>query len=286
MSRIADRSDDGGRESPLVVVTRRAMPGRRKAFERWLRELEVAARRAPGFVALQITEPDDRQPDDWGVVYRFTSADSLERWLASPERAAVMESGADLIAGPAREQRLAVAVDRDPVTAVSSVLVRDGAHDEYRQRHDQLVTELDRFPGFLRSELFQPVPGVQDETVVVLSFATRPDLERWLASDERRTALATLEHLVEGDRTLNVVGGFAGWFAGGGASPVRRWKQALVVLAALYPTALLLGLVLRSVAPDLPRALMTLAGNVLGVAVLTWLVMPPLTRVLDGWLRR
>jgi antibiotic biosynthesis monooxygenase (ABM) superfamily enzyme len=274
-----------GRRSPLVVITRRAVPGRRRAFERWLRELEAAARRAPGFIGMQITEPDDRHPDDWGVVYRFRTPEALEAWLTSDARAAVVEAGAELVASPPREQRLAVAVDHDPVTAVSSVMVRAGEEAEYQRRHAELVTILEQFNGFLRAELFQPVTGVQDETVVVLTFAARHDLDGWLASPERAEALARLEPMVQGDRTLNVVGGFAGWF-GDGPSSVRRYKQALIVLLALFPTALAIGLLRQFFAPDLPFALATLLGNAAGVAVLTWLVMPPLTKLLDGWLRR
>jgi antibiotic biosynthesis monooxygenase (ABM) superfamily enzyme len=35
----------------------------------------------------------------------------------------------------------------------------------------------------------------------------------------------------------------------------------------------------------MPLALSVLFVNLVGIGVLTWAVMPPLTRVLDGWLR-
>ena len=38
--------------------------------------------------------------------------------------------------------------------------------------------------------------------------------------------------------------------------------------------------------PDLNPVVATVAGNVIGITVLTWLLMPVITRRLDGWLRR
>lgn len=128
-------------------------------------------------------------------------------------------------------------------------------------------------------------PGAQEEAVAVLTFTTQEHLRDWLESDQRSDLLRGLEPIVDSPRTVNVVGGFAGWFGGEGGQPVKRWKQALVVLSALYPTALLLGVVREAVAPNLPSSVGTLVGNAAGVAILTWLLMPVLTRVLSGWLR-
>lgn len=95
-----------------------------------------------------------------------------------------------------------------------------------------------------------------------------------------------LVSLVEGDRTVNVVGGFAGWFSGPTGAAPKRWKQAALVLLALYPTALVVGIVRDAIAPDLPVLLAVFIGNVGGVAILSWILMPALTRRFDAWLRR
>ncbi len=47
-----------------------------------------------------------------------------------------------------------------------------------------------------------------------------------------------MEQHTVGERTVNVVGGFAGWFEAGGPAPVRRWKSAAVVLLGLIPVSL------------------------------------------------
>jgi antibiotic biosynthesis monooxygenase (ABM) superfamily enzyme len=271
---------------PTVIVARRVLPGREKQFERWVKRLLAEAADAPGYIGAEVQPPDAQHPDEWVIAYRFDDAGHLDAWLGSPERAAVVAGGEDLVEGEAREQVLAIAPSPDPVTAVSSVRVRPGKEDAYRELHGELLDRLHRFDGFLRWDLFEPVPDVQDAWVAVFAFDTREHLDAWLASDDRRGILERMAPLVEGDRTVNVLGGFAGWFADSGAPSVRTWKQATVVLAALFPTALGLTLLREWLLPDVGLVLGVFLGNAVGVAILSWVLMPPLTRWLGPWLRR
>jgi uncharacterized protein len=280
---MAPTPDD--RHTPTVIVARTAAPGRERQFQRWLKRLVDAASEAPGYVAADIQEPNALHPDEWVVVYRFRDADRLTAWLDSAERAALMAEGADLSIGDAREQVVALVREREPVTAVSSVRVRPGEEDAYRRLHQQVLERLQTFEGFLHSDLYEPVEGVQDDTVVVFAFDTREHLDRWLRSDQRREILEEMDQLVESGRTVNVVGGFAGWFGADG-SEVKRWKQAGVVLLALFPTALGLTVLREALLPGLPLVPAVFVTNVAGVAILSWVLMPLLTRRLDGWLRR
>jgi antibiotic biosynthesis monooxygenase (ABM) superfamily enzyme len=274
------------RSTPTVIVSRTPAAGREREFERWLRRLSAAARRSPGHVHSDIQAPTAAHPEEWVIVYQFADGDRLRGWLASREREELIEEGADLVVGPAREQTVALSGESDWVTAVASFRVLPALEDRYVEYQQQLVERMSAASGFIRSELFEPVPGVQDETVVVFSFDTREHLDAWLRSDDRLRMLAEMDEFIEGDRTLNVVGGFGGWFGRPGMAEVRRWKQAAVVLLALFPTTLLLTVLRRWLLPDIGVVLGVLIGNVLGVAILSWVLMPVLTRWLDGWLRR
>lgn len=278
-------SDPAPRQLPTVVIARTPAAGREDEFESWLHRLAEAARSAPGHVTTAVQPPSDVHPDEWTVVYQFADADSLDDWLRSPTRAELMHEGAELVDGRAREQVVALAQGPEPVTGVASFRVRPGNEHRYAEFHRRLTQELATFPGFLRSEVLDPVPGVQDDTVVVFSFDGRRHLDAWLESSERRDLLAEIEPFLEGERTVNVVGGFAGWFVGPGPG-VRRWKQACIVLLALFPTSLVLTRLRAWLLPDVHWTLAVLFGNAVGVAVLTWLLMPLLTRLFDGWLRR
>ena len=87
--------------------------------------------------------------------------------------------------------------------------------------------------------------------------------------------------------TTSVVGGFAGWFPQANAKHTNpRWKQAVVVMIALYPTVLFTSWVGDALWADWNFFLAILIGNLIGVSILTWLLMPPLTRFFGDWLTR
>lgn len=275
------------RPTPTIIVSRRVKPGREREFERWNSRIRAAAERFEGHLGSEAQPPNRAHPDEWMIIYRFATPDLLDAWMTSPERRALLDEGNRLLDGPVREQRL-VQTDPGPgaVTAVMSQRVRPEAYDDFRRAHAEITAAMRRFEGFLRSELAEPVPGVQEEHVVMFAFASRDDLDRWLDSEERREVLTRIEPLIEGERTLNVVGGFAGWFPLDGVGGPSRWKQAVAVLVALFPTTLLLGFLQRTIAPDVPWVPALFVSNVVGVALLTWLLMPLVTRWLSRWLQR
>jgi hypothetical protein len=271
---------------PTVIVARRFRPGREREGERWLRRLSDAAVAMPGHVESTMQPPNVQHPDEWVIVYRFESPEHLAGWLDSARRHELIEEGEPLIDGDAREQVIALTDETTTVTAVASFPIDPNRTPEFRDWYRRLHDVLDRFDGFIRSELVEPVPGTQDDTAIIFSFTSRQALDRWLDSSERREVLAEIDPLLEGERTVNVVGGFAGWFSGSTSSTPKRWKQAALVLLALYPTAMALGVVRNALYPDLTDPLAVLVGNVVGVAILSWLLMPVLTQRFDTWLRR
>lgn len=269
-----------------MVVARRPVPGREREFERWLRRLASAAEHAPGHVQTDVHAPTELNPDDWVTVYQFEDVVALDAWLESATRALIIADGDGLMTGEVKEQVVALTASSDSVTAVASFMVKAGNEHRYAELHARLVERLMTFSGFLRSEVFEPVPDVQAETVVVFSFDTREHLDTWLRSDDRAEILAEIAPHIEGDPTVNVVGGFGGWFGRPGMAEVKRWKQATLVLLALFPTSLGLTLLRDEFLPDVGLVAGVLIGNVLGVIALTWLLMPALTKLLDPWLRR
>ncbi len=126
---------------------------------------------------------------------------------------------------------------------------------------------------------------MQEETVVVFAFDTRDHLDQWLSSPIRAELLAAGNEYLEGERVLSVVAGFGGWFSYGGQA-AKKWKQGAVVLLALYPMTFTLTLLSMWLIPDVAWPLGLFISNVIGVIMLTWVLMPPLTRWFDRWLHR
>ena len=86
-----------------------------------------------------------------------------------------------------------------------------------------------------------------------------------------------------GDFALHrVQGGLTPWFS---QQRLPGWKMVLTVLLGLYPTVMLITLVIVPRLGVLPFSLTMLIGNVISVVALQWLLMPPLNRILDFWLK-
>jgi antibiotic biosynthesis monooxygenase (ABM) superfamily enzyme len=151
------------------------------------------------------------------------------------------------------------------------------------------ITEAARaFPGYQATDVYPPAEGRQAEWVVVIHFDGPEALQRWLDSPVRARWVERIRTEVGDFRLKTLPTGFGAWFAGqvdgseGGQPP--SWKIALAVLLALYPTVMVLSLVLPS--PDrFGTALTMLVSNVLSVCILQWGVTPALNAVLAPWLR-
>jgi uncharacterized protein len=167
------------------------------------------------------------------------------------------------------------------VTLVSGALVLTDRVEAYAQAHYSAVEAAERLGGLVGADLVPAIPGVQDDTVSLMTFASRADLDRWLASPERDAALQAMTALTHGERRLNVISGFPGWFPDGSSVTPARWRQAVVVLAGLIPVALVGALARQSLLPTLPLLLSVVATSTFNVAALTWIVMPRL----NGWFR-
>jgi uncharacterized protein len=81
---------------------------------------------------------------------------------------------------------------------------------------------------------------------------------------------------------------FGSWFAQPGGDEEQdgppNWKTGLSVLVGLYPTVVVLTLAISEIWPKGPLWAALLVGNICSVSLLTWVVMPVVTRALRFWL--
>jgi uncharacterized protein len=120
---------------------------------------------------------------------------------------------------------------------------------------------------------------------VVYRFADADKQRAWETSAERAAWLARADEFAR-ETGATHVSGLETWFAlpGRTAPAPPKWKMAVVTFAAIYPLALLANVVLvpRTAAWPLPFRPLAFAGVL--VLLMTWIVMPRLTRLLRRWL--
>ncbi|WP_308404662.1 antibiotic biosynthesis monooxygenase [Streptomyces sioyaensis] len=286
-------SRDSAAENATVVTSQKVREGRTDEYQRWQDKTNRAAREFEGFVAAEVYPPGAGEENEWVTVFRFSDMDHLTAWLDSSRRQDLLAEAAGLFAGPPRQEVLEGGTPSEQapeaVTAVISHEVRPGHEQAFLDWQQKALEAQEKAPGFMGSELFKPVRGVQEHWVVVFRFDSREHLDHWLESDVRKTLLEEGEKHFTSFDVRKVGSSFSGWFQfdhGKGGSAPPNWKQAMSVVLALYPTVMVLNLTVGIALEKLTiRGYIGLfLSNVLSVSALTWLLMPLVNKALAFWL--
>ena len=175
----------------------------------------------------------------------------------------------------------------DPVTVLYSRRVKAGREADFEAWAHGIVAAARQFPGHLGASVLG-APGSR-EYHILFSFADRRSLRAWLESAERHRWLAQLGNLLEADRGLQQLTGLETWFKLPGSNmptmkPPPRWKMWLVSLVAVYPLVLAFQVLLVPRMAKLPLLLRALLFPLVLLTLMTFVVMPMVTRLLHRWL--
>lgn len=140
--------------------------------------------------------------------------------------------------------------------------------------------------GHISGEVFRgpPGPGGRDYHAVY-RFTDPETLRAWEFSDDRQALLAKLEPLTTGQSRRELTG-LEAWFdLPGAAAPPPRNRMALLTWVALWPTVSLILAGVLALGADWPFLVRTGATTAIAVVLMTYVVMPRLTRAAMPWLR-
>jgi uncharacterized protein len=174
-----------------------------------------------------------------------------------------------------------------PVTTTVTRRVKPGHEPFYESFLEGIIADAARFPGHLGVEVFRPATASTGEYRVVYRFDTRKHLDAWLHSDERAAWLERAEPHVVGPMRMQVLTGLETWFTlpdRPGMPPPPPYKMALLTWVTIFPLITIVVIVLEPLLERLalvPRLAVTTAVT---VPIMTWVVMPRVTRLLRGWL--
>lgn len=179
----------------------------------------------------------------------------------------------------------------EPVTVIIRRRVKPGAETAYEAWLQALQTDARQLPGYLGVTTQRPAPGGPREYVSAVRFDSLPNLQAFERSDLRREHLARLGDWVEGDAAWEAMTGLEFWFSPppGTVVPLpSRPRMALVMVAMVFTLVLVIGSAVNAVFARLPfqtpyplRLLITIA---IEVVLMTWWLMPLVTRRLAIWI--
>lgn len=164
--------------------------------------------------------------------------------------------------------------------------VRPGCEAEFQAALREFLTASLAHEGVLGVHMLTPAPAsAGGEYGILRSFADAAERDAFYRSPLYAAWLERVAPLTDGDCARRELSGLEAWFRGSGPSALPpRWKMATATLIGVYPTSLVLSLTVAEVAHDWPFLLRNLAFAMSMVGLLTWLVMPRVTRALHGWL--
>lgn len=256
-------------------------------FRGWVENYLGTARQSPGYLAARQSVPGGGQLD-WAVEVSFDSSESLDEWLDSARRRALLADGAAQGFGRSAADLILAPGELPPGNAgVFLHPVASGKDADFVGAQRDLAQITATFPGYEGTALFPADRSGQ--WMSVLRFRTAGQLAAWIRSGERRLALPSLRQELTHDFAelpRSAPFGSTVRVAEGRAKITPGWKSAMLVVLCLYPTVILLN---KSLSPALTRigiaqAAVIFVGNVVSVAVLQWVLVPAASRPFKRWL--
>jgi len=172
-----------------------------------------------------------------------------------------------------------------------SVVVRRRVHparlDDFERWLPGIISAAKQFEGHQGAQLLRPPDPANQDFVLLFRYRTAAQLAAWQESDIARDWLKRGEDFTVGDVHIEKVTGLEFWFdAPGrpGAGRPSRPKMMIATVVGLYPLILLVAPQLTDLFGALPQPLAVLASTVCMVALMTYVVMPIVTRTLSRWL--
>ncbi len=172
------------------------------------------------------------------------------------------------------------------ITTVVRRRLRPGQQAGYEAWLADLLRDAAGLPGYLGTDVQRPT--APDRTYVsIFRFDTLANLEAFERSDLRKQYLSRVTPFVEGDAVWDRITGLEVWFdapPGTVAPQPTRWKMALLLIALVFALVEVLRTIVGFLAPGLPPRLALLVIVTAQVCLLTYVIMPPVTRRLAFWL--
>ncbi len=255
-------------------------------FDRWSQEL-LASAEAAGCVAGQLSVRADAALD-CAVAVTFSDDFQLDRWLDSPQRSDLLGEGR--ARGFSRCSGDLIFTDDGPLSGGVGVFrhaVAAGKEVDFEAMEVRLALAAADLPGYEGTVLLPP--DRQGEWISMVRFRTGPQLSEWMRSTERSDALSGLRSTLRKEfSSASNTTPFATTvrIEGGRTLMTPNWKSAMLVLAVLYPTVMLLSRFVGPVLDDVGAEpwLALWISQIVSVVAMQWWLMPAASRPFRRWL--
>ncbi|MBR9912770.1 MAG: antibiotic biosynthesis monooxygenase [Gammaproteobacteria bacterium] len=174
-----------------------------------------------------------------------------------------------------------------PVTVSISRKVKPGCEADYEHWISGVIEAASSYPGHLGTSVLRPGPATRHEYVIIYRFDNYQHCQAWEQSELRQHWLQQLAGLTEGEPQTRRSTGLEFWFDLPELPSHRTpppHKMALVLIVVVYLLIMGINLLFGAWLTLLPHWLQTLFVVSAQVLLLTFVVMPRVTKLLQPWL--
>jgi len=168
-------------------------------------------------------------------------------------------------------------------------LVRPGKIDAYESWLRVVHTNIKKFDGFRSADVIRPAEGEEPEYVILLKFDNVDVSRKWAQSKKLAEWLEKLPALIQSKTEPQEEMGMEMWFQRPQQHRLIKppfWKQVIVGIIAVYPLLLVLQWMVNPLFAFLPAPAGLFVSVLIMVSLMTFPVMPIVTRTLTPWLYR
>jgi antibiotic biosynthesis monooxygenase (ABM) superfamily enzyme len=170
-----------------------------------------------------------------------------------------------------------------PIHVAITRKVKAGSEPAFEESLREFFQDSFDHQGVLGVHLISPPPGSNAREYGILrTFTSEHERDAFYRSDRFGRWQKLVAELTEGERTYRELHGLEAWFRT--VDPPARWKMAVLTWLGVWPTSLLVGILIGPVLANLPAAVRSAVIAAAIVVCLTWIVMPVLVKISHSWL--
>ncbi len=176
-----------------------------------------------------------------------------------------------------------------PFTTVVRRTIKAGKEQAFEEWLNGIMNDAMKFDGHLGVGIIRPSSKLRLEYLIVFRFDTYEHLIAWETSEVRRTWVQRVQPLITGETSVQRMTGLEYWFTvpdHPGSAPPPRYKMAFVTWLALFPLVLIVPPLLLRFLGAVPSWGQVMVVAAVMVLLMTYVVMPQMTRLFSRWLYR
>jgi antibiotic biosynthesis monooxygenase (ABM) superfamily enzyme len=173
-----------------------------------------------------------------------------------------------------------------PIHVAITRRIKPGCEQEFQTALKEFFARSLAESGVHGAAMLVPPPGsTSSEYGIIRTFSSSAERDAFYDSPLYHEWKKRVAPLSESDPNIHELHGLEAFFRHGEASPPPRWKMAIATYLGVVPVVMTLALTLGKLIRSWNFVPYNVVFNACVVVLLTWVVMPLITRALRAWLQ-